>query len=137
MNFKSLLLSAFFAATMLFSLAQDGHKIVFQMTTADTLAHKALMKQLKNIKSVSPTTSIEVVCHGPGIDMLIAGKTIVQSKIKEATENGVEFKVCEFSLKERKVEKSAIIPESGFTPAGIIEIVSKVEAGYVYIKAGF
>ena len=137
MKIKILLFSLVFALSTFISMAQEGHKIVFQMTTNDTLAHKALMKQLKNIKSVSPTTSIEVVCHGPGIDMLTAGKTIVQAKIKEATENGVEFKVCEFSLKERKVEKSAIIPESGFTPAGIIEIVSKVEQGYVYIKAGF
>ena len=47
------------------------HKIVFQLTTNDTMAHKSLMKQLNNITSVAPSTKIEVVCHGPGLDMLV------------------------------------------------------------------
>jgi intracellular sulfur oxidation DsrE/DsrF family protein len=113
------------------------HKIVFQLTTSDTLSHKALMKQLKNIKSVAPNTKIEVVCHGPGLEMLQSNKTTVLKGIQEAKKNGVEFQVCEFSLKERKVEKSAIISESGFVPAGIIYIVEKQEQGYSYIKSGF
>lgn len=113
------------------------HKIVFQLTTNDTLAHKALMKQLTNIKSVAPETKIEVVCHGPGLDMLVSGKTTVLKGIQSAKEKGVEFMACEFSIKERKVEKSTIISEAGFVAAGIIEIVSKQEQGWSYIKSGF
>lgn len=113
------------------------HKIVFQLTTSDTLSHKALMKQLKNIKSVSPTTEIEVVCHGPGLEMLQINKTIVLKGIQEAKKNGVQFQACEFSLKERKVEKELIIAEAGFVPAGIIYIVEKQELGWSYIKSGF
>ncbi len=113
------------------------HKIVFQLTTSDTLSHKALMKQLKNIKSVAPNTKIEVVCHGPGLEMLQSNKTTVLKGIQEAKKNGVEFQACEFSLKERKVEKSSIISEAGFVPAGIIYIVEKQEQGYSYIKSGF
>lgn len=113
------------------------HKIVFQLTTADTIAHKSLMKQLANIKTVAPDTKIEVVCHGPGLDLLLVNKTVVQDKIKIAKEKGVEFVACEFSMKERKVDKSNIIPEAGFVPAGIIEIVIKQEKGWAYIKSGF
>lgn len=113
------------------------HKIVFQLTTSDTLAHKALMKQLVNIKTVAPDTKIEVVCHGPGLDLLLSNKTVVHEKIKTAKEKGVEFIACEFSLKERKLDKSTIISEAGFVPAGIIEIVIKQEQGWTYIKSGF
>jgi intracellular sulfur oxidation DsrE/DsrF family protein len=116
---------------------EKTHKIVFQLTTSDTLSHKALMKQLKNIKSVSPKTEIEVVCHGPGLEMLQTNKTTVFKGIQEAKLNGVNFQACEFSLKERKVEKSLIISEAGFVPAGIIYIVEKQEQGYSYIKSGF
>ena len=122
----------FFAQT-----EKSHHKIVFQMTTSDTLAHKALMKQLENIKSVAPETEIEVVCHGPGLEMLQKEKTIVLKGIQTAKANGVVFQACEFSLKERKVEKSAIITEAGYVKAGIIHIVEKQEAGWSYIKAGF
>jgi intracellular sulfur oxidation DsrE/DsrF family protein len=119
------------------SQTTSSHKIIFQLTTADTLAHKALMKQIKNIKSVSPETKIEVVCHGPGLEMLQKEKSTVRNGIKESTKMGVEFKACEFSLKERKVEKSSIVEESGFVEAGILYIVSKQEQGWIYIKAGF
>ena len=116
---------------------ESVHKIVFQLTTNDTLAHKSLMKQLNNITSVAPTTKIEVVCHGPGLDMLVTGKTIVQEKIKQLKAIGVDFIACEFSIKERNVPLEKIIPEAGFVKAGIIEIVTKQEQGWSYIKSGF
>jgi hypothetical protein len=46
------------------------------------------------------------------------------------------FNACEFSIKERKVDRSKIIAVSGFVPAGILEIVGKQEQGWSYIKAG-
>jgi intracellular sulfur oxidation DsrE/DsrF family protein len=112
------------------------HKIVFQLTTGDTTAHKQLIKQFNNILSVSPSTKIEVVCHGAGLDMLISDKTIVEDKIKLLSEKGVVFNACEFSIKERKVDRTKIILVAGFVPAGIVEIVSKQEQGWSYIKAG-
>jgi intracellular sulfur oxidation DsrE/DsrF family protein len=115
---------------------KSEHKIVFQLTTGDTTAHKQLIKQFNNILSVSPSTKIEVVCHGAGLDMLISDKTIVEDKIKLLSEKGVVFNACEFSIKERKVDRTKIILVAGFVPAGIIEIVSKQEQGWSYIKAG-
>lgn len=113
------------------------HRIVFQLTTDDTLAHKALMKQLNNILTVSPDTKIEVVCHGPGLSMLVTAKTVVQDKIQQMKKKGVEFAACEFSMNERNVSRDKIVPEAGFVKAGIIEIVSKQEKGWSYIKSGF
>ncbi|MBK7762230.1 MAG: DsrE family protein [Bacteroidetes bacterium] len=112
-------------------------KIVFQLSTSDTLAHKALMKQLGNITSVEPTTQIEVVCHGPGLDMLRADKSIVASKINEHTQNGIRFYACEFSMKERKVSTDQILPTAMYVKAGIIYIVTKQQEGWSYIKSGF
>lgn len=122
-----------------FSFAQTsaGHKIIFQLSINDTLAHKALMKQLGNILSVAPDTKIEIVCHGPGLEMLQKEKSIVSEKIAGFAAKGVDFRACEFSMKERKVDKSQIIPAVGFVEAGIIEIVSKQEKGWSYIKSGF
>lgn len=113
------------------------HKIVFQLTTDDTLAHRSLMKQLNNITTVAPDTKIEVVCHGPGLNMLVINKTIVQDKILQMKNKGIVFVACEFSMSERKITKENIIPEADYVKAGIIEIVSKQEQGWSYIKSGF
>lgn len=115
----------------------NPHKIVFQLTTGDTLSHKALMKQLNNITTVSPETKVEVVCHGPGLNMLMTEKTIVHDKIQAMSKKGVVFVACEFSMTERNVSKDQIISESIYTKAGILYIVSRIEEGYNYIKSGF
>jgi len=112
------------------------HKIIFQMVTGDTASHKMLMKQFANILSIAPDAQIEVVCHGPGLQMMMLEKTIVANKIAALKEKGVVFNVCEFSMKERKVERSMLIEQATLVPAGIIEIVEKQEQGWSYIKAG-
>lgn len=112
-------------------------KIVFQLSSEDTMVHKALMKQLNNLIREAPGTKIEVVCHGPGLNMLMKGKTVVQDKITQLTNRDVVFVACEFAMSERNIPKEKIIPEAGFVPFAIIEIVTKQEQGWSYIKAGF
>lgn len=119
------------------SFVSGEYKIVFQLSTKDTMAHKALIKQLKNILSVAPSTKIKVVCHGPGLEMVTTSKTTVLKGIQAATVSGVDFVACEFSLKERNVQKTEIISEAGFVPAGILEIVKLQSEGWYYIKSGF
>jgi intracellular sulfur oxidation DsrE/DsrF family protein len=112
------------------------HKIVFQLTSADTNVHKMLVRQLGNVLAAAPNSRIEVVCHGPGITMLTTKQTIVHPKVTELKGKGIDFVVCENTLRERKVTKEEIIPEAAFVKAGIIEIVMKQEEGWSYIRAG-
>ncbi|MFN4121931.1 MAG: DsrE family protein [Flavobacteriales bacterium] len=116
---------------------REAYKIVFQLVTNDTLAHKALMKQLSNITLVEPATQIEVVCHGPGLAILHKDKSAVKDKIGQFSKQGVSFNACEFSMKERNVSKDELISEIGFVKAGILHIVERQSQGWFYIKAGF
>ena len=86
------------------------HKIIFQITTEDTLAHKALMKQLKNAFTLAPDAKLEVVCHGPGISMLVKVKSVVKENIAQIKIKGVEFVACEFTMKDRNITKDEIVP---------------------------
>jgi len=121
-----------------FSFAQTTpeHRIVFQLTSSDTLTHKSLMKQLGNILTLSPSSQIEVVCHGPGLNMLLEKSSIVSSKIDEYRAKGVSFMACQFSMKERKVAKEELNVNTIIVPGGILEIIQKQEQGWSYIKAG-
>jgi intracellular sulfur oxidation DsrE/DsrF family protein len=112
------------------------HKIVFQLTSADTNVHKMLVRQLGNVLAAAPNSKVEVVCHGPGLDILRSKMTIVYPKIQELKGKGIGFVGCENTLRERKIAREEIIPEATFVKAGIIEIVSKQEQGWSYIRAG-
>jgi uncharacterized protein len=114
-----------------------SHRIVFQLTTADTMAHKGMMKQLKNILAEDPSIQMEVVCHGPGMDMLRHSKSTVKKGVEEFTGRGVVFNACENTMRERNIPREDILPAAGYVKAGIIYIVQKQEQGWSYIKAGF
>lgn len=140
---KQLMLFVFAAIMAGSASAQSGNagtaeelKIIFQLTSADSMAHKALMKQIGNITSVEPSAKIEVVCHGPGLEMLRNDKSVVGNKISEFVAKGVVFDACEFSMKERNVSREIMLPGVTYVKAGIIHIVRRQNEGWSYIKAG-
>jgi len=50
-------------------------------------------------------------------------------------EKGVDFRVCQNTLKSRKLDDSAVIVDATIVPSGVAEI-GKLQAkeGYVYLK---
>jgi uncharacterized protein len=113
------------------------HKVVMQLTTGDTLAYRALVKQLGNMTKIWPNAKIEVVIHNKGIAMMKKESSNVADEITTLTKKGVRFVVCEFTMEQLKLEKSQILDDAYYTPYGLIAIVTKQEEGYSYLKAGF
>ena len=132
-----LLLSFGWMANAKAQSSSEPYKIVFQMVSGDTTAHKAFMKQLNNSLTTAPDTKIEVICHGPALDMLVTDRSIAGAKIQQFIQKGVVFNACEFSMSERKVDKSQILPGVTYVKAGILAVVDLQRQGYYYIKAGF
>jgi intracellular sulfur oxidation DsrE/DsrF family protein len=119
------------------SIEAKSYRVIFQLVSGDTLAHKALIRQLNNLMSVDPKIKLEVVCHGPGLDILHLDKSLFQPAIAEIMEKGVVFNACEFSMKERKVSREKLLAGVSTVPAGIYHIVKRQSEGWYYIKAGF
>ena len=113
------------------------HKVVMQLTTGDTLAYRALVKQLGNMTKIWPNAKIEVIIHNKGIAMMKKESSNVAEEITTLTKKGVRFIVCEFTMEQLKLEKSQILNDAYYTPYGLIAIVTKQEEGYSYLKAGF
>jgi len=114
------------------------HKVVMQLTTGDTLAYKALMNQLGNMTKIwEGQVDIVVVIHNKGIKMMQKAESKVAEKVKNLTKKGVRFEVCEFTLQQMKINKEEILEDAVYTPYGLIEIVTRQEDGYKYLKAGF
>ncbi len=114
------------------------HRVVIQLSSNDTLVWKSLMNNIKHLKEGwGETVMIEVVAHGLGIEMLVAAKTTEQKRVTEFKNMGVVFVGCENTMRLRKIAKEEMIPEAGFVPMGVGEIILKQEQGWSYLKAGF
>lgn len=133
-----LLLALWFGTASLYAQQTERqHRIIMQLTSGDTLVHKNLMKQFKNMKEAAPTLQLEVVCHGPGLDPLMSDRSTVKAKVKEFAAQGIVFLAFENTIEQRQLDSSKVLPEAGFMKAGIIHIVERLEQGWSYIKAGF
>ncbi|QQR85382.1 MAG: DsrE family protein [Flavobacteriales bacterium] len=137
---KRTLLIVTLLLTSFLVLAQDSvrqHRIVMQLTSGDTLVHKNLMKQFKNMLEAAPNLQLELVCHGPGMDLLMGDRSIVAGKVKEFAGKGITFLACDNTIRERQLDPTKVLAEAGHVKAGIIHIVERQEDGWSYIKAGF
>jgi intracellular sulfur oxidation DsrE/DsrF family protein len=140
MNKKLLIVLAFLTVT--FQLVAQNvtapHRVVIQISSNDTLVWKGLMNNIKNLKNAwNDSVFIEVVANGPGIELLVLGKTTQQEKIGYFKSKGVVFLACENTMAERKISKESIIQESGFVKSAMVEIINRQEKGWSYLKAGF
>jgi intracellular sulfur oxidation DsrE/DsrF family protein len=133
---KNLLLTLFLACFSVAAFAQSAnHKVVLQLNTSDTLVWHGALKNISNLQTaLGATTQIELVAHGSGIGLLLDGKTTQKAKIAELAAMGVLFKACENTIRERKIDRAAILPQVGTVPSGVAEVVIKQEAGWAYLK---
>jgi intracellular sulfur oxidation DsrE/DsrF family protein len=93
------------------------------------------MNNLKNLKAGwGDSVKVEVVVHGAGVQFMMKDKTTQAEKIAQFKKMGIDFVVCENTMRERKVSKEQLLPEAGFVKMGVGEIILKQEAGWSYIK---
>jgi uncharacterized protein len=129
----------FFFCSLLFSSTifsqQKEHKIVFDFTRNDTASFSVMIRHVKNIMNLSSNSKYEIVCHGAGLDLLIKDKTTVEKDIRELSENyNVVFTACEMTMKRRGVDKTQLVANATTVPAATLEISSKQQEGWSYIK---
>jgi intracellular sulfur oxidation DsrE/DsrF family protein len=119
------------------SVAED--RVVYHVNDTGTQAVNAL-RNIGNHLEVNPKAKIVVVTHALGVDFLFDGArdkngnpySVAVESLKQA---GVQFDVCEITLRNRKIARSKFIPEASFVPSGVAEITRlQQREGYAYLR---
>jgi hypothetical protein len=134
---KPFLLLSFFLLLISGTIAAQSppYRVVFDLTSRDSLDHKAVIRWIREISRPNPKMQVEVVMYAKGLEMVMPEKSVVTEDLKELMQNAnFSFKVCEIAMKNNKVEKSQMIPGVQTVPDGIYEIFSKQREGWGYIK---
>jgi intracellular sulfur oxidation DsrE/DsrF family protein len=117
--------------------AEKPYRVVFDLTSRDSLDQKAVMRWIREISAVSPDAQMEVVMYGKGFELVMPDKSTQVADMQEAAKRpNVTFKVCEIAMKNNKIERSQLFKEVQTVPDGIHEIVMKQQDGWGYIKVG-
>ena len=114
-------------------------KIVYHFDSGFEQATKGL-RNIKNHLDVDPTTKIVVVAHAQGVQFLLDGAANATGNpfnipVEELAARGVEFRVCEITLKSNKIDPKKLLPQTKLVPSGVVEI-GRLQAreGFVYLK---
>ena len=115
--------------------AQVPYRVVFDMTSKDTVNQQAVIRQAGLIRETNPDSKVEVVIYGQGLDLVTNNGTAQQNALaKLISEKGVSVKVCAATMKRNKLDKSQLVPGVDIVPDGIYEIVTRQQEGWGYIK---
>jgi intracellular sulfur oxidation DsrE/DsrF family protein len=117
-------------------ISSEKHKIIFQLTSGDSMTHVKFIRQLNNVIEAAPNAEIEIVTHGMGVDLLKSDSNPFEEALFHLKNKGLKFVVCENTLKQRNLTKMQFFHWVEFVPSAILELVIKQEQGWVYIKAG-
>lgn len=110
-------------------------KIVFDITSSDTLAHQAAVRHVSGMAKTYPDSKFEVVIYGGALPMVVKGKSTVAKSIQALESNkNVSFKACAVTMKRYNIEPSQLLPSTEIVPDAIMELVTKQSEGWGYIK---
>ncbi len=119
--------------------AAEPVKVVYHINEGLEQAGNGL-RNIRNHLSADPTAKIVVVTHFKGIDFLLEGAkdkngNPYDAAVDDLSMKGVEFRVCEFTLKGRNIDRSKVHPEAKIVPSGVAE-VGRLQAkeGFSYLK---
>jgi intracellular sulfur oxidation DsrE/DsrF family protein len=113
------------------------HRVVFAVTSGEEADWNMTMGNLRNlITGLKPDAyEIEVVAYGPGI-LMVKSDSTVGKEIAALQEQGVRFVACQNAMRMRHLEVKDLVTGVTPVPAGIVEVVTKQEQGWIYIHAG-
>ncbi len=121
---------------MTLSYAQENPvKIVFDVTSSDPATHKSTMRHVKMMSQAYPESEFEVVGYSGSLDMFLAKKSSVREDMEALINNkNVSFKVCAATMKRHNSSKDDLVKGVEPVPDGIMEIITKQQQGWGYIK---
>jgi uncharacterized protein len=114
-------------------------KVVYHINDTGAQAANAL-RNIGNHLEVNPKARIVVVTHAQGVDFLMEGAkdrngNPYNVRIEELKAQGIQFDVCEITLRNRKLTRGQFIPEATFVPSGVAEITRlQQREGYAYLR---
>lgn len=114
-------------------------KVVYHFSAGLEQASAGL-EYIRNHLEADPQARITVVAHAAGVDFLLKGaKTARGNEYRQMVEDldlqGVQFRVCEITLRERNLRRDQFLPEARFVPSGVAEIARlQQREGYAYLR---
>lgn len=117
----------------------QGPRVVYHLAEGLEQASRGL-QYLRNHLEADPSAQIVVVAHAAGVDFLMKGARTARGNeyrdlVGDLELAGVQFRVCEITLRERGLRREQFLAEVKFVTSGVAEIARlQAREGYAYLQ---
>ena len=124
------------AAAQVQATTTPRNRALFQVTDNDPARWNLILNNMNALREDvgSEGAEIELVAYGPGVNMLKADSPVKQ-RIAEALKSGVKINACQNTMRAMKLTPADILPEIGYVPSGVVEVMKKQQQGWAYIRS--
>lgn len=136
-------LAAMLAVAPLMAMA-DGktHHVAIHVDQNDPHTLNMALNNAQNLASYyeeqGDEVVIEMVAYGPGLHMLVDGKSPVKDRIETMSlELPITFSACANTIagmEKRSGETVTLLDEAKVVPSGVVRLIELQEEGYAYIR---
>ncbi|MCA0850476.1 DsrE family protein [Salipiger thiooxidans] len=136
-------LAAMLAVAPLMAMA-DGktHHVAIHIDQNDPHTLNMALNNAQNLASYyeeqGDEVVIEMVAYGPGLHMLVDGKSPVKDRIETMSlELPITFSACANTIagmEKRTGEAVTLLDEAKVVPSGVVRLIELQEEGYAYIR---
>lgn len=110
-------------------------RAVVHINFGDAERQKHGLKNVTNIlKAEGGKAEVVVVCHGPGIALVVKDKSPDAAEVERLIKEGVKFEACENTLKDKGIPKESLLPGVTTVPSGAVEVVRRQQDGFGYFR---
>jgi intracellular sulfur oxidation DsrE/DsrF family protein len=144
MNIKILLFAGTAALAPLAGHAEgETHHLAIHVDQNDAAVMNMALNNAKNVSeryaAHRDTAVIELVAHGPGLNMLVAGEGHVADRIASMSFelDDIDFSACGNTLAGMERHSGKPIPllsEATIVPSGVVRWIELQESGYAYVR---
>lgn len=138
------------AATALLTISATGawadgaeHFVAIHVDQNDPQVMNMALNNARNITNYyaanGDTVTIELVAYGPGLNMLLEGRSPVSDRIETMSleMDNLSFAACGNThrrMSEAAGGDLALLDGVAMTPSGVVRLISLQEQGYAYVR---
>lgn len=110
-------------------------KLIMQVSDADPAKWNLALNNAKNVQQAygADKVDVEIVVYGPGIAML-KSDSVSAGRIDEAKKANITILACENTMKNNKLTKEEMLPNTSYVAVGVAQIIKRQREGYAYVR---
>ena len=134
---RLMLMAVLFAAGFMPAAhAQKGpEKVVLQVSDDNPRTWNQALNVIENLQQAygKQNVDVELVAFGFGLGILKL-ESVAANRVHDALQSGARIVACEVTMRRQKLTKEDMLPNIGYVPAGVVEIIGKERQGWAVIR---